>query len=92
MQGKKIRCSGMLVAKNGKATAITNQSGHYAPTAEGIFYFVEWLNDRNCIAANAEVWIEHDTVIRDGKYPVNSFRQTGTRNWLTRAAPVDYDA
>jgi len=92
MQGKKIRCSGMLVAKNGKATAITNQSGHYAPTAESIFYFVEWLNDRNCIAANAEVWIEHDKVIRDGKYPVNSFRQTGTRNWLTRAAPVDYDA
>lgn len=60
-QGKKIRCSGMMVARNGKATCITNQSGHYQPNAKSIYYFVEWLRARNCIEPNARIVIEHDS-------------------------------
>jgi hypothetical protein len=90
MQGKKIRCSGMLVAKNGLATAITNQSGHYAPTAESIYYFVNWLNDRHCVAANAVVRIEHDKVMATGNHPIGNFLNFCMGHWIPPF--VDYDA
>lgn len=75
-KGKKIRCSGMLVAANGKATCITNQSGHYAPTAQSIFNFVRWLRQRNCLAPNATVEMHHDAQI-NGTHPVNTFLSWG---------------
>jgi hypothetical protein len=79
MQGSKIRCSGMLVVKNGKTTIITNQSGHYAPTAESIYYFARWLGGRNCLASNATVMIEHDQVLAKGTYPAGNFITWGAR-------------
>ncbi len=66
-QGKKIRCSGMLVAVNGKATCVTNQSGHYQPSAQSIYYFVSWLQARNCIEPNAQILIEHDAAFKSTK-------------------------
>jgi len=49
-QGKKIRCSGMLVAWNGIVTHITNHSGHYAPNAQSMYNFASWLNAKECVA------------------------------------------
>ncbi len=76
-QGKKIRCSGMLVADKGLAQIITNQSGHYAPNAQSIYYFVTWLRQRNCLHANAKVEMEHDQAITDGTYKAADFLELG---------------
>jgi hypothetical protein len=59
-QGKKVRCSGMFVAKNGKATYVTNESGHYAPNAQSIYNFVSWLHQRGVLEPLAQVEIKHD--------------------------------
>ncbi len=72
-KGEKIRCSGMLVANNGLATWVTNQSGHYAPNAQSIYYFVFWLNQRKCLGNNATVSIEHDPQLTQVDYTAASF-------------------
>ena len=82
-QGKKIRCSGMLVADKGLAQIITNQSGHYAPNAQSIYYFVTWLRQRNCLHANAKVEMEHDQAITDGTYKAADFL-----NWARPKYPA----
>jgi hypothetical protein len=82
-QGKKIRCSGMLVANNGLGQIITNQSGHYAPNAQSIYNFVTWLRQRNCLHANAKVEMEHDQAIADGTYKAADFL-----NWARPKYPV----
>ena len=82
-QGKKIRCSGMLVADSGLAQIITNQSGHYAPTAQSIYYFVSWLQQRNCLHANARVMMEHDSANKSGSYKADL-----SLNWARTKYPA----
>jgi len=60
-QGKKIRCSGMLVAVNGIVTYMSNQSGHYEPNAESIYNFGKWLHARRCVLSQAIVEITRGT-------------------------------
>jgi len=88
-QGKKIRCSGMLVVANGKATCITNQSGHYAPNAQSIYNFVNWLRQRDVLAPNATVVMEHDGRIKDGTYTSTKFMSWAGQN-LQAPSPVPY--
>lgn len=87
MHGKKIRCSGMLVAKDGLATAITNESGHYAPTAESIYYFAQWLNARRCLSPASHIKIEHDKVLRDGEYTYANFLAWGAGKFVAPTLP-----
>jgi len=82
-QGTKIRCFGMLVADNGLAQIITNQSGHYAPNAQSIYYFVSWLQRRNRLHANARAEMKHDHEIADGRYRAADFL-----NWATSRYPA----
>jgi hypothetical protein len=54
-QGKKIRCSGMLVAENGIVTYMSNVSGHYAPNAQSMYNFGKWLNAKGCVDNNKAI-------------------------------------
>lgn len=73
-QGRKIRCSGMMVAENGKLTRVTNESGHYQPRTENIFQFLDWLGAKGCVAPNCEVDIKHDEPpIKRGLYLATKF-------------------
>jgi hypothetical protein len=85
-QGKKVRCSGMLVAANGLATCITNQSGHYAPNAQSIYYFLYWLERGNFLDTHATVAIEHDPdSSNDGTYTADEYLNWGKARY---AAPT----
>jgi len=44
-------------------TRVTNQSGHYAPNEESIYYSVHWLYQRKCLPIDATVTIEPGKVI-----------------------------
>jgi hypothetical protein len=57
-QGKKIRCAGMLVAENGIVTYMSNVSGHYAPNAQSLYNFGQWLHAKQCVGFLARVEIE----------------------------------
>ena len=70
--GQKIRCSGMIRVRNGLAEEITNQSGHYAPGEQQIYYFLFWLRQRKALAADAHVTIEHGQVF-NGRRSVTEF-------------------
>ena len=88
-QGKKIRCSGMLVVKNGLVTCVTNQSGHYAPNAQSIYNFVSWLNQRKVLAPTATILMEHDATF-GGNRPYVQFMQLAKANHLLAPSPVPY--
>ncbi|WP_426955357.1 hypothetical protein [Muricoccus radiodurans] len=90
-QGRKIRCSGMMNAVNGKLTRVTNQSGHYQPTAENIFHFADWLNRRGCLAPNSDVRImENEAVVKKGLYKMDAFLNYFDASGKTRAVPLPY--
>jgi len=72
-QGKKIRCSGMLVAENGIVTYMSNVSGHYAPNAQSMYNFGKWLNAKKCVHGTAIVEIERGASPLTGKMYFPSF-------------------
>lgn len=74
-EGHKIRCSGMLVAKNGKITTVTDQSGHYAPGQRHIQNFLYWLTQpTSCLDKQATVVFEVDgSVMKAGTYLASEF-------------------
>jgi hypothetical protein len=73
-QGKKIRCSGMLVAKDGKVTRITDESGHYAPLPLNLYHFADWLNTQSCLHPASDVRITHAAPpINKGLYRMPAF-------------------
>jgi hypothetical protein len=47
--GKKIRCSGMIRVSKGLVDYISEESGHYAPSKENLYYLVQWLANHNCM-------------------------------------------
>lgn len=47
--GKKIRCSGMINVQLGLVSYISEESGHYAPGKENLYYLVEWLASKGCL-------------------------------------------
>jgi hypothetical protein len=51
--GGDIRCAGMINVKYGKVEFISNNSGHYRPSAENLKEFAKWLNGRNVFHAQS---------------------------------------
>ncbi|OAI38714.1 hypothetical protein AYO40_01790 [Planctomycetaceae bacterium SCGC AG-212-D15] len=41
--GKKVKCAGILRAKDGKVTHVDNNSGHYQPSSHHLLWFVQLL-------------------------------------------------
>ena len=89
-QGRKIRCSGMMVVANGVVTYISNQSGHYAPTALNIYHFSKWLNAKRCVRVDAVVEIDHGRAPLDGQFVFPTFLQTCRLQGLTAPAGLPY--
>ena len=66
-QGKKIRCSGMLVAENGIVTYMSNTSGHYAPNAQSLYNLGWWLLAKKCVNGSTTIPIPTAPQKRDLK-------------------------
>ena len=72
-QGKKIRCSGMLVAENGIVTYMSNTSGHYAPNAQSLYNLGWWLLAKKCVNGSTTVEIERGAHPLTGNMPFGTF-------------------
>lgn len=57
MSGGRVRCAGMIRFENGKATEISNNSGHYKPPLDNLQKFVSYLHDRGCLKDDAVVQV-----------------------------------
>ena len=91
-QGRKIRCSGMMVVANGVVTYISNQSGHYAPTALNIYHFGKWLNAKRCVRVDATVEIDHGSAPLTGQLVFPHFLQTCRLQGMTDPGGLSYPA
>lgn len=60
VKGAKVKCSGMMVVKDGKVTRITDESGHYAPNMPQVENLVEFLGKEGCLADKATFYSEVD--------------------------------
>jgi hypothetical protein len=58
-KGKKIRCAGMINVVQGKVVHLSDDSGHYAPGTNYLCYFVQFLQNKNCLKSLDETWIEY---------------------------------
>lgn len=89
-QGRKIRCSGMLVVTNGIVTYMSNQSGHYAPAALNLYHFGKWLNAKRCTHVSTTVEIDHGTAPLDGQIEFAHFLQRCRQVGMIEAAGLSY--
>jgi hypothetical protein len=53
--GGEVRCAGMIRIDNHRVQLVTNNSGHYRPSAVHLRSFISFLQDRNAIDGTAHV-------------------------------------
>lgn len=56
--GRNVACAGMLQAKNGKITAIDNESGHYQPIRDQLVLAVQFLAKQGVLDPNVKISVQ----------------------------------